>query len=80
MENGCELGVPEGPLHRVKVYNLDGDGRWADKGTGNATTCYMDSWESGAIVVHNENKNAADKFILRTKLSGDDIYTLQQGG
>lgn len=66
---------PEEQLHRVKVYKLNEDGKWDDKGTGHVTMENLDSpGASGpcpGLVVIADNLQT----LLIHRISRDDIYT-----
>jgi len=40
----CSLAsfIPSTPLQRVKVYRLNDDGKWDDKGTGRVSVEYLE--------------------------------------
>ncbi|KAF2074192.1 hypothetical protein CYY_004510 [Polysphondylium violaceum] len=60
---------------RVKVYQLDINGKWEDIGTGHVSCTYIESLAGLALIVKSEDDNS---IILETKLSLEDIYQKQQ--
>ena len=60
---------------RVKLYNLDDDGQWADQGTGHVCCTYLDRLGGAALVVVDEDD--PDTALLEVRVVQDDIYTRQ---
>ena len=65
---------------RVKLYFLNDDGQWDDRGTGHVQIVQDDS--EYLMVMKSEEEKEDDgnlKALLNTKVSQDDIYQQQQG-
>lgn len=62
-------------MQRVKVYRLNRDGLWDDKGTGHVSMEYMEQSDSVGLVVISEEDT---RTLLIHRISRDDIYQ-QQG-
>lgn len=62
--------------HRAKVYCLNEDGQWDDRGTGHAAVQYMPAEEAAFIVVLSEEDGAS--HLLQARVLMDDIYQRQQ--
>lgn len=62
-------------FHRVKVYKLNGNGGWDDKGTGLVSVEYMEQSDSMGLVVISEDDPS--RTLLVHKISRDDIYHRQ---
>ncbi|PPR93819.1 hypothetical protein GOBAR_AA26851 [Gossypium barbadense] len=60
---------------RVKVYRLNGDGKWDDQGTGHVTVDYLERSEELALFVFDEEDN---ETLLSHRISPDDIYRKQE--
>ncbi|KAG7605474.1 hypothetical protein ISN45_At05g044770 [Arabidopsis thaliana x Arabidopsis arenosa] len=61
-------------MQRVKVYRLNEDGQWDDKGTGHITMDYMERSEVFNLYVIDEDDNAT---LLAHRISIDNIYKQQ---
>ena len=62
--------------HRAKVYCLNEDGQWDDRGTGHAAVQYMPAEEAAFIVVLSEEDGAS--HLLQARVLMEDIYQRQQ--
>ena len=71
--------MADGPeaRHRAKVYCLNEDGQWDDRGTGHAAVQYLPAEEAAFIVVLSEDDCAS--HLLQARVLMDDIYQRQQG-
>lgn len=67
--------VVSDPLQRVKVYRLNDEGKWDDRGTGHVTVDYVERSESVGLVVIDEEDN---ETLLIHRISADDIYRRQE--
>eukprot|EP01114_Cavostelium_apophysatum_P014702 TRINITY_DN3876_c0_g1_i1.p1 TRINITY_DN3876_c0_g1~~TRINITY_DN3876_c0_g1_i1.p1 ORF type:complete len:583 (-),score=133.84 TRINITY_DN3876_c0_g1_i1:567-2315(-) len=63
------------PKGRVKVYQLDAQGQWEDKGTGYVACSYHEKHQCMCLVVTSETDA---NVLLETKVYPEDIYQLQQ--
>jgi protein phosphatase-4 regulatory subunit 3 len=70
MDTGAEA------RHRAKVYCLNEDGQWDDRGTGHAAVQYMPAEEAAFIVVLSEEDGAS--HLLQARVLMEDIYQRQQ--
>eukprot|EP01135_Chromosphaera_perkinsii_P002727 Nk52_evm95s226 gene=Nk52_evmTU95s226 len=61
---------------RVKVYALNTESMWDDKGTGHVTCVPVEELGGLVILVHSEVDKA---MLLETKVVNEDIYKRQQG-
>ena len=71
--------MADGPeaRHRAKVYCLNEDGQWDDRGTGHAAVQYLPAEEAAFIVVLSEEDGSS--HLLQARVLMDDIYQRQQG-
>lgn len=60
---------------RVKVYQLDQDSSWEDKGTGHVSCNYVERLQSLCLIVKSEVDGST---LLESKVALDDTYQLQQ--
>lgn len=67
--------VVSDPMQRVKVYRLNDEGRWDDRGTGHVTVDYLERSESVGLLVIDEEDN---ETLLVHRISADDIYRRQE--
>eukprot|EP00250_Pteridium_aquilinum_P011113 c19843_g1_i1 orf=845-3544(-) len=58
-------------LQRAKVYRLNDEGHWDDKGTGHVSVEYLERSEAAGLVVIDEEDNAT---LLVHRISAEDIY------
>ncbi|CAI5471035.1 unnamed protein product [Closterium sp. Yama58-4] len=70
----CACGAG-GCAQRVKVYRLNDDGKWDDKGTGHVSVEYLERSDAIGLVVIDEEDNAT---LLVHRISTDDIYQRQE--
>lgn len=63
-------------LQRVKVYRLNDEGKWDDKGTGHVSVEYLERSDAVGLVVIDEEDN---QTLLVHRISADDIYRRQEG-
>lgn len=70
------MGEASQPLNRTKVYLLNDDGQWDDRGTGHAEIQYMPAEDAAFIIVMSEEN--AETSLLQTKIHMQDIYQRQQ--
>jgi len=61
--------------HRAKVYCLNDEGQWDDRGTGHAAVQYMPADKTAFIVLASEDDGAN---LVRARLHMEDIYQRQQ--
>eukprot|EP01102_Stenamoeba_stenopodia_P001516 TRINITY_DN1130_c0_g4_i1.p1 TRINITY_DN1130_c0_g4~~TRINITY_DN1130_c0_g4_i1.p1 ORF type:complete len:770 (+),score=129.95 TRINITY_DN1130_c0_g4_i1:601-2910(+) len=61
---------------RVKVYQLNEEGQWDDKGTGHVVLTYHEKFGGVGVVVKSEESDG--HLLLESKLYAEDIYQLQQ--
>lgn len=62
-------------MQRVKVYRLNGDGKWDDQGTGHVTVDYLERSEEPGLFVIDEEDN---ETLLFHRICADDIYRKQE--
>lgn len=60
---------------RVKLYALNADRQWDDRGTGHVTSSYVDRVKGVSLLVHAENDGS---MLLESKIHPDTIYHKQQ--
>lgn len=70
-----EQKVPQG--WRVKLYELEPEGAWVDKGTGYVACRIAPTLNCPALVVTSEDDE--EVILLESKLRSNDTYE-QQGG
>jgi hypothetical protein len=63
-------------LQRVKVYRLNDDGKWVDKGTGHVSVEYLERLDAVGLVVIDEEDS---KTLLIHRISSEEIYQRQEG-
>lgn len=61
---------------RVKLYELETEGAWIDKGTGYVACRILSGLGCPGLIVTNENNT--NEVLLRSRIS-DDNYELQGG-
>jgi protein phosphatase-4 regulatory subunit 3 len=61
-------------MQRVKVYKLNENGTWDDKGTGHVSVEYMEQSDAAGLVVISEEDTST---LLIHRISRDDIYQRQ---
>ncbi|XP_019056793.1 PREDICTED: serine/threonine-protein phosphatase 4 regulatory subunit 3A-like isoform X3 [Tarenaya hassleriana] len=62
-------------MQRVKVYHLNDDGKWDDRGTGHVTIDYMERTEELGLYVIDEDDN---ETLLVHHIRPEDIYRKQE--
>ena len=62
---------------RVKLYELEAEGAWVDKGTGYAACRILSGVNAPGLVVTNEEK--PHDVLLRSRIRFDENYELQGG-
>ncbi|KAG1672117.1 hypothetical protein FOA52_001704 [Chlamydomonas sp. UWO 241] len=73
MERGNGSPSSLGPTYfRAKVYRLNVEGSWTDKGTGHICVEYLEQADAHGLVVISEEGDG--KPLLVHKISKDDIY------
>uniref|UniRef100_A0A182NKU0 SMK-1 domain-containing protein n=1 Tax=Anopheles dirus TaxID=7168 RepID=A0A182NKU0_9DIPT len=60
---------------RVKLYALNADRQWDDRGTGHVTSSYVDRVKGVSLLVHAENDGS---MLLESKIHSDTVYHKQQ--
>lgn len=66
----------EASKRRVKLYALNANRQWDDKGTGHVTSCYHEPLDGMSLLVRNE---ADGSLLLESKIQIDTHYQKQQG-
>ncbi|XP_010440525.2 PREDICTED: serine/threonine-protein phosphatase 4 regulatory subunit 3 [Camelina sativa] len=66
--------VNSNSIQRVKVYRLNEDGQWEDRGTGYVTMDYMERSEELGLNVIDEDDNAT---LLEHRISTENLYKQQ---
>jgi len=61
---------------RVKLYALNADRQWDDRGTGHVTSAYVERLKGMSLLVRAENDG---KTLLESKILTDTAYQKQQG-
>ncbi|KAJ4893049.1 serine/threonine-protein phosphatase 4 regulatory subunit 3-like protein [Raphanus sativus] len=75
------MGAPEksqsnsNSLQRVKVYHLNEDGKWDDRGTGHVSIDYVERSEELSLCVIDEEDN---ETLLVHPINTEDIYRKQE--
>ncbi|ESQ49366.1 hypothetical protein EUTSA_v10020042mg [Eutrema salsugineum] len=75
------MGAPEksqsntNAMQRVKVYHLNEDGKWDDRGTGHVSIDYVERSEELSLCVIDEEDN---ETLLVHPINSDDIYRKQE--
>lgn len=65
------------PKRRVKVYELNADGQWTDRGTGFVQVTFTEPTQETFFVVKSEVNE--DELLLQSRVYTEDVYQLQQG-
>uniref|UniRef100_A0A0D6QST3 Uncharacterized protein n=1 Tax=Araucaria cunninghamii TaxID=56994 RepID=A0A0D6QST3_ARACU len=71
--NGASTGT--NPMQRVKVYRLNDEGKWDDRGTGHVTVEFLERSEAVGLVVIDEEDN---ETLLVHRIAAEDIYRRQE--
>ncbi|KAJ1559824.1 hypothetical protein HK405_009209 [Cladochytrium tenue] len=61
---------------RVKLYELDAENQWLDKGTGLISQQYVEVKEGFCLIVRSEEDASV---LLNSKIRKEDTYHRQQG-
>uniref|UniRef100_A0A2P2I7I3 Serine/threonine-protein phosphatase 4 regulatory subunit 3-like n=2 Tax=Hirondellea gigas TaxID=1518452 RepID=A0A2P2I7I3_9CRUS len=61
---------------RVKLYALNQDRQWDDRGTGHVTSAYVDRLKGMSLLVRAETDGTP---LLESKIHADTAYQKQQG-
>ncbi|XP_033146578.1 serine/threonine-protein phosphatase 4 regulatory subunit 3 isoform X2 [Brassica rapa] len=75
------MGAPDKPqsnsnsMQRVKVYHLNEDGKWDDRGTGHVSIDYVERSEELSLCVIDEDDN---ETLLVHPINTEDIYRKQE--
>ncbi|KAL0699376.1 hypothetical protein Bca4012_055498 [Brassica carinata] len=75
------MGAPEksqsnsNSMQRVKVYHLNEDGKWDDRGTGHVSIDYVERSEELSLCVIDEEDN---EMLLVHPINPEDIYRKQE--
>ncbi|XP_018440939.1 uncharacterized protein LOC108813016 isoform X3 [Raphanus sativus] len=75
------MGAPDKPqsnsnsMQRVKVYHLNEDGKWDDRGTGHVSIDYVERSEELSLCVVDEEDN---ETLLVHPINTEDIYRKQE--
>eukprot|EP00850_Spirogloea_muscicola_P001565 SM000006S19330 [mRNA] locus=s6:66143:73073:- [translate_table: standard] len=72
----CRSSCESRQAHRVKVYRLNDDNKWDDKGTGHVTVEYLERCNAQGLVVIDEKDEST---LLLHRIAADDIYQRQEG-
>lgn len=70
------MATARNPKRRVKVYQLNGEGLWLDRGTGFLQVIFSDASHETYFQVKNELN---DELLLHSRIYSEDVYQLQQG-
>ncbi|XP_043720303.1 serine/threonine-protein phosphatase 4 regulatory subunit 3-like isoform X2 [Telopea speciosissima] len=62
-------------MQRVKVYRLNDNGKWDDRGTGHVSVDYLERSEEIGLFVVDEEDN---ETLLAHRISSDEIYRRQE--
>lgn len=62
-------------MQRVKVYRLNDDGKWDDRGTGHVTVDFLERSEDLGLFVIDEEDN---ETLLSHRIRSDEIYRRQE--
>lgn len=60
---------------RVKLYALNADRQWDDRGTGHVSSCYVDRLKGTSLLVRAESDGT---LLLESKIQPDTAYQKQQ--
>eukprot|EP00252_Welwitschia_mirabilis_P024331 TRINITY_DN717_c0_g2_i1.p1 TRINITY_DN717_c0_g2~~TRINITY_DN717_c0_g2_i1.p1 ORF type:complete len:362 (-),score=81.98 TRINITY_DN717_c0_g2_i1:121-1206(-) len=63
------------PLQRVKVYRLNEEGKWDDRGTGHVAVEFLERSEAAGLIVIDEEDS---ETLLVHRISSEDIYRRQE--
>ena len=66
------------PLHwRIKLYELEDEGSWIDKGTGFVHCKVVGELGGPALVIRSEENDGV--IFFQSKVQEDDVYEIQGG-
>ena len=66
------------PQHwRIKLYELEEEGAWIDKGTGFVHVKYVTELGCPALVIRSEENDGV--IFFQSKVNTEDIYEIQGG-
>lgn len=60
---------------RVKLYALNADRQWDDRGTGHVSSSYIDKFKGTSLLVRAESDGT---ILLESKIQPDTAYQKQQ--
>uniref|UniRef100_A0A8C3UZJ0 PP4R3 EVH1-like domain-containing protein n=1 Tax=Catharus ustulatus TaxID=91951 RepID=A0A8C3UZJ0_CATUS len=60
---------------RVKVYTLNEDRQWDDRGTGHVSSCYVERLKGMSLLVRAESDGS---LLLESKINPNTAYQKQQ--
>ena len=60
---------------RVKLYELNAERQWDDKGTGHVSSTYVEKLKGMSLVVRSEQDGS---LLLESKIQSDTAYQKQQ--
>lgn len=60
---------------RVKLYALNADRQWDDRGTGHVSSCYVERLKGTSLLVRAESDGS---LLLESKIQHDTAYQKQQ--
>lgn len=60
---------------RVKLYALNADRQWDDRGTGHVSSCYVERLKGTSLLVRAESDGT---LLLESKIQPDTAYQKQQ--
>lgn len=63
---------------RVKLYELNAERQWDDKGTGHVSSTYVERLKGISLVVRSESPQADGSLLLESKIQSDTAYQKQQ--
>ncbi|KAK8372738.1 hypothetical protein O3P69_017411 [Scylla paramamosain] len=61
---------------RVKLYALNADRQWDDRGTGHVTSAYVERLKGMSLLVRAESDGS---LLLESRIQADTAYQKQQG-
>jgi protein phosphatase-4 regulatory subunit 3 len=85
-ETKSEPTIERNVMRRVKLYYLNDDGKWDDKGTGHVACTKLKVCLHAKLLKQKDemhllmvSEDEDDARLLCSKISHDDIYQLQGG-
>lgn len=71
-------GIRPAPQHwRIKLYELEEQGAWIDKGTGFVHCKVVSELGGPALVIRSEENDGV--IFFKSKIYTDDVYEVQGG-